>query len=51
MSNPQIELQDAPGIVAVVMKEGDPVQVWTKSAAAFVPVINQPQKLFIASVF
>jgi hypothetical protein len=51
MSNPQIELQDAPGIVAVVMKEGDPVQVWTKSAAAFVPVLNQPQKLFVASVF
>lgn len=51
MSNPQIELADAPGIVAVTMKEGDPVQVWTKGAATFVPVIQEPYKWFFAATF
>lgn len=49
-SNPSLEFEDAPGLVGVVMKEGDPVRTWTKVAAVSMPVIVDPNRLLVANV-
>lgn len=41
-SNPYIEREDAPGIVITRDVEDDPVQNWTKGAAAAMPVLYSP---------
>lgn len=46
-----MRLEDAPGITSVTMKDGDPVRVWSKSAATCMPVIDDPRKILIADVF
>lgn len=46
----RVGLDDAPGIVAVVQKEGDPVRLWTKATAVAMPVIENPNRLLVADV-
>lgn len=48
--NPGLAFQDLPGLVGVVLREGDPVRLWTKVTAVGMPVITDPRKLFVASV-
>jgi hypothetical protein len=48
--NPGITFQEAPGLVGVVMKEGDPVRVWTKVGAVGMPIITDPRRLMVADV-
>lgn len=49
-SNPSIEFEDAPGLVGVVQTEGDPLKVMTKVTGVGMPVIADPNKLFVADV-
>jgi hypothetical protein len=42
---------DAAGVVATVFKDKDPVAVWTKGAAIALPIIANPDLLFVADVF
>jgi hypothetical protein len=46
-----IALRDAPGVVGVVMKDSDPVRTWTKAAAVGMPIITDPRRLMVATVF
>lgn len=46
----RIGLDDAPGIVAVILKEGDPVRVWTKATAVAMPVLENPTRMLVADV-
>lgn len=46
----RVGVDDAPGIVAVVMKEGDPVRVWSKATAVAMPLLEAPEKLLVADV-
>lgn len=46
----QIELATAPGIVAVVEKEFDPVSLWTKAAAISLPIIANAELILTADV-
>lgn len=48
--NPSLEFQDLPGLVGVVLKEGDPLRVWTKVGAVGMPLITDPQRLMVADV-
>ncbi|MFI7608790.1 major capsid protein [Micromonospora sp. NPDC049366] len=48
--NPSLEFTQLPGLVGVVMKEGDPVRTWTKVAAVGMPVIEDGRRLFVADV-
>lgn len=49
-TNPQLAIQDAPGIVGVIERTDDPVRVWTKVAAVGMPIITDPRRLFVATV-
>jgi hypothetical protein len=49
-NNPQLTFQQAPGLVAMVTKEGDPVRTWTKVTAIGMPVIANPNLAFCATV-
>lgn len=49
-TNPQIEREDAPGIVITRDVEDDPVQIWTKGAAAAMPVLYSPDCHIAATV-
>lgn len=49
-SNPSLEFTQLPGLVGVVMKEGDPVRVWTKVGAVGMPIITNPRLLMVADV-
>jgi hypothetical protein len=49
-TNPQIERQEAPGIVITRDVQDDPVQVWTKGAAAAMPVLYSPDCHITATV-
>lgn len=49
-SEGQIVASQAPGIVAVVEKTFDPVRTWTKAAGIGLPVLANPELLFIADV-
>lgn len=48
--NPGLSFEELPGLVGVVLKEGDPVQTWTKVAAVGMPLITDPKRLFVADV-
>lgn len=48
--NPSLAFQDLPGLVGVIMKEGDPVRVWTKVGAVGMPIITNPRLLLVADV-
>jgi hypothetical protein len=45
-----LAFEDLPGLVGVVLKEGDPVQTWTKVAAVGMPLITNPRLLMVATV-
>lgn len=49
--NPDLTFEELPGLVGVVMKEGDPVRTWTKVSAVGMPVITDPRRLLTASVY
>lgn len=49
-SNPQFTFQQAPGIVAVTTREGDPPRVWTKCGATVMPMLKDIRKLMVATV-
>lgn len=49
-SNPQLTFQQAPGIVAVTTREGDPPRVWTKAGATAMPLLKDVRKLKVATV-
>lgn len=48
--NPGLTFAELPGLVGVTMKSGDPVQTWTKVAAVGMPLITNPNLLFVADV-
>jgi hypothetical protein len=50
VSNPTIAFDDAPGLIGVVLKEGDPVRTWTKVTGVGMPVIVDPNRLMVADV-
>lgn len=50
VSNPTLAFTDAPGLVGVVLKEGDPVRTWTKVTGVGMPVIVDPNRLMVADV-
>lgn len=49
-NNPQLTFQQAPGIVAVTTREGDPPRVWSKAGATVMPLIRDIRKLMVATV-
>lgn len=49
-TNPQLTFQQAPGIVAVTTREGDPPKVWTKAGATAMPLLKDIRKLMVATV-
>lgn len=48
--NPGLSFQDLPGLVGVVWHGGDPVQTWTKVAGVGMPLLTNPNLLFVADV-
>lgn len=48
--NPSLEFNQLPGLVGVVLKEGDPVRIWTKVGAVGMPLITDPRRLMVATV-
>ncbi|MER7167039.1 major capsid protein [Micromonospora sp. NPDC000207] len=48
--NPSLEFSELPGLVGVVMKEGDPVRTWTKVGATAMPLLDWPKRLMVADV-
>lgn len=48
--NPGIAFSEAPGLVGVVMRDGDPVRTWTKVTAIGMPIITDPKRLMVADV-
>lgn len=48
--NPSLEFSQLPGLVGVVLKEGDPLRVWTKVGAVGMPIITDPTRIIIADV-
>lgn len=49
-TNPQLTFEEAPGLVGLVMKEGDPVRTWTKVTAIGMPAITDPTRILTATV-
>lgn len=49
-ANPTLSFQNAPGLVGVVMRDGDPVRTWTKVGAVGMPVLVDPNRLMVADV-
>jgi hypothetical protein len=49
-NNPQLTFQQAPGLVAVTTREGDPPRVWTKVGATAMPLLKDIRKLMVATV-
>jgi len=49
-NNPQITFQQAPGIVAVTTRLGNPPRVWTQAGATAMPMITDIRKLMVAEV-
>lgn len=48
--NPGLLFNELPGLVGVVLKEGDPLRVWTKVGAVGMPIITDPRRLLVADV-
>ena len=42
--------EQAPGIVAVTTREGDPPRVWSKAGATCMPLVKDIRKLMVATV-
>ncbi len=51
LNNPQLTFAQAPGLVGMVTKEGDPVRTWTKVAGLGMPVIADANKLLTATLW
>lgn len=51
LNNPQLTFAQAPGLVGMVTKEGDPVRTWTKVTAIGMPVIADANKLLTATLW
>jgi major capsid protein E len=51
LNNPQLTFAQAPGLVGMVTKEGDPVRTWTKVTAIGMPVIADNTKLLSATLW
>lgn len=49
-TNPALAFAQAPGLVGVVMRDGDPVRTWTKVTAIGMPIITDPKRLLVADV-
>ncbi len=49
-SNPALNYSNAPGLVGVVIKEGDPVRTWTKVVGVGMPILTDPNRLMVADV-
>jgi len=49
-TNPRLTFQQAPGIVAVTTREGDPPRVWSKAGATVMPLLRDIRKLMVATV-
>lgn len=49
-NNPALTFQQAPGIVAVTTREGDPPRVWSAANATVMPLIRDIRKLMVAQV-
>ena len=49
-SNPSLEFSQAPGLVGVVLRDGDPVRTWTKVTGVGMPVLTDPNRLMVADV-
>lgn len=49
-TNPSLDFTQLPGLVGVVLKEGDPVRVWTKVGAVGMPILTNPRLLMVADV-
>ncbi len=48
--NPGLLFSDLSGLVGVVLKEGDPLRVWTKVGAVGMPILSNPKRLVVATV-
>lgn len=48
--NPGLLFSELSGLVGVVLKEGDPLRVWTKVGAVGMPIITNPKRLLVADV-
>ena len=46
----EFSLRDAPGIIAMQTKQGNPVSVWTDVAACGMPIVEHPELIFVADV-
>lgn len=46
----RLAFADAPGLVAVTLKEGDPVRIWSKGGGTAMPVLENPDGVFVAEV-
>lgn len=51
LTNPQLTFAQAPGLVGMVTKDGDPVRTWTKVTAIGMPVIEDNTKLLAATLW
>ncbi len=51
LTNPQLSFSQAPGLVGMVTKEGDPIRTWTKVTAIGMPVIEDNLKLLAATLW
>lgn len=49
-TNPGLLFSQAPGLVGVVMRDGDPVRTWTKVTAIGMPIITDPKRLLVSDV-
>src|SRR5690554_1532544 len=49
-SNPSLDFSNAPGLVGVVLREGDPVRTWTKVTGVGMPILTDPNRLMVADV-
>ncbi|MFI1100272.1 major capsid protein [Streptomyces melanogenes] len=49
-TNPEIDSEDAPGIIITRGAQDDPVQIWTKGAAVGMPVLHTPDAHVVAKV-
>jgi len=50
LDNPGLVYEEMPGLVGVVMKEGDPLRTWTKVGAVGMPILERPRLLMVGDV-
>ncbi len=48
--NPGMLFQELPGLVGYVLKDGNPLRVWTVVGAVGMPIITDPKRLVVADV-